>query len=156
MGSGADDFDFQFGRWRVRHRRLLLRLQDCTDWAEFDGTSEVWPILGGLGNIEDNVLELPGGTYRAVALRSFDPATGQWAIWWLDGRFPGQLDVPVRGAFADGVGTFLADDVLDGRAIRVRLTWSDITRDSATWQQAFSPDGGAWETNWIMAFTRER
>ena len=39
--------------------------------------------------------------------------------WWLDGRNPGALDVPVVGRFADGVGTFFAEDTIDGRAIRV-------------------------------------
>jgi hypothetical protein len=43
-----------------------------------------------------------------VTLRSFDPATGQWSIWYLDTRAPlGPLDPPVRGSFRDGVGTFM-------------------------------------------------
>jgi hypothetical protein len=88
-----------------------------------------------------------------VSLRAFDSQTRRWAIWWLDGRNPGQIDVPVRGAFADGVGIFEAEDSLDGRPIRVRFTWSDITASSVRRQQAFSEDAGiTWETNWIMDF----
>ena len=57
--------------------------------------------------------------------------------------------------FDNGVGTFFADDNLEGRPIRVRFLWSDITPSSARWQQAFSEDGGAtWETNWVMDFER--
>ena len=154
--SGVHDFDFYMGKWRVHHRRLKDRLSGSDEWQEFEGTSEAWPLLGGAGNVDDNVLELPAGTYRAVSLRSFDPDTNQWSIWWLDGRNPrGPLDPPVVGGFKDGIGTFLADDTFDGKPIIVRFIWSDLTETSTRWEQAFSPDGGkTWEVNWIMESTR--
>lgn len=149
------DFDFEQGRWHVRHRRLKERLTGCTEWAEFDGTCEQRPILGGNGNIEDNLLHLPDGDYRAVALRSYDPATGNWSIWWLDGRTPHSLDVPVIGRFEGGNGAFYADDVHDGRPVRLRFLWLDTDNAYPRWEQALSVDGGAtWETNWTMAFSR--
>lgn len=149
------DFDFQRGTWRVRHRRLKARLANCTDWEEFGGTCEQQPILGGNGNIEDNLIHLPGGSYRAVALRSFDPVGGTWAIWWLDARSPHSLDVPVIGRFENGVGSFYADDMLDGAPIRIRFLWLRTDTPSPRWEQAFSADGGgSWETNWTMDFER--
>lgn len=149
------DFDFIFGTWRVQHRRLASRLTQCDDWVAFDGWSETRPVLGGFGNIEDNRLLFPEGEVRAVALRSFDAAAGTWSIWWLDGRQPGQLDVPVVGGFTDGTGLFYADDTLRGQPIRVRFTWRAIDAGRARWEQAFSADGGGtWETNWTMDFTR--
>jgi hypothetical protein len=51
MSGTGRDFDFEFGAWRVRHRRLRERLVGCTDWEEFPGTSETRPVLGGHGNI---------------------------------------------------------------------------------------------------------
>lgn len=153
--SPPGDFDFLFGRWRVSHRRLKRRLAGCVDWEAFSGTCEAWPLLDGLANVDDNLLELPAGPYRAATLRAFDPQTRQWSIWWLDGRSPQGLDVPVRGQFSNGTGVFLADDVLDGRPIKVRFIWSDIGPTSARWQQAFSADEGVhWETNWEMRFER--
>lgn len=149
------DFDFQTGTWDVEHRRLKKRLSGCADWDEFRGTCDMRPILGGNGNVEDNVLHLPGGTYRAVALRSFDPARGTWAIWWLDSRSPHQLDVPVIGRFDKGVGEFQAEDTLDGAAIRVRFLWLRTDTDGPRWEQAMSLDDGEnWETNWTMDFRR--
>lgn len=150
--SAPTDFDFEIGDWTVRHRRLKARLQGCTDWAEFEGLSSTRKVLGGSGNLEDNLIHLPEGPYRAIALRSFDAASGQWSIWWLDGRFPGTLDTPVVGGFEDGRGLFFADDVLDGKPIRIRFTW--LPGDGQPrWEQAFSPDGGeSWETNWTMDF----
>ena len=149
------DFDFQIGRWRVAHRRLKARLANCQDWEAFDGTSEMRPVLGGNGNIEDNVLHVAAGGYRALAIRSFDPALGRWAIWWLDSRAPHSLDVPVVGHFENGVGTFLADDVLDGVPVKLRFLWRHTDTETPRWEQALSADGGqSWETNWTMDFTR--
>jgi hypothetical protein len=150
------DWDFLVGRWDVRHRRLKARLAGSTEWEEFAGTCVNWPTLGGKGNMDDNVLELPSGTYCAVGIRALDAKAGQWLIWWLDSRNP-TIDPPMRGGFKDGIGTFLADETFNDRPIKVRFRWSQITATSARWEQAFSPDGGAsWETNWIMDFTRAR
>lgn len=152
----SNDFDFFFGRWRVEHRRLDERLAGCTRWTTFVGQCVVWPLLGGCGNIDDNLLELPSGPYRAATLRSYDPATEQWSIWWLDARNPHRLDPPVVGRFREGLGLFECDDVLDGRPIRVRFHWSALDPERPTWEQAFSDDGGtSWEVNWQMRFTRE-
>jgi hypothetical protein len=153
--SGANDFDFYMGSWRVHHRRLKERLAGNDVWEEFEGTSTAAPLLGGAGNVDDNYLELPSGSYRAVSLRAFDPAAGMWSIWWLDGRYPGRLDPPVVGSFKDGVGTFVAEDTFNDKPILVRFLWSDITANTCRWEQAFSADNGAtWEVNWIMESTR--
>lgn len=153
--SAPTDFDFFIGSWDVRHRRLQERLAGCNAWDDFSGTAVVRRILGGFGNMDDNVLNLPGGPYRAVTLRSFHPGKRQWAIWWLDGRYPWVLDAPVVGGFDDGVGAFYADDTLDGKAIRVRYIWKVLGSDAPHWEQAFSADAGAtWETNWTMDFSR--
>jgi len=152
----SPDFDFEFGSWIVHHRRLNRRLCNCTEWTVFSGRSSTRPILGGAGNLEDNELDLPEGLYRAVALRSYDSAKGQWAIWWLDGRMPfAPLDPPVKGHFINGVGVFYSDDTLRGKPVKVRFTWSNISPTTAHWEQAFSGDGGkTWETNWTTDFTR--
>jgi hypothetical protein len=156
--AGLDDFDFLVGRWRVHHRQLKERLANSHEWIEFEGTSEMQKIMGGYGTFDDNVLEPPAGAYRAAGLRSFEPKSGTWSIWWLDSRTPlGPLDPPVRGSFHGGVGTFLGDDTFKGIPIRVRYTWSKITPTSCHWEQAFSTDGGiSWETNWLMDLERAR
>jgi len=61
----------------------------------------------------------------------------------------------VSGRFRDGTGLFYGDDSYEGRAVRVRYVWSDITAVSARWEQAFSADDErTWEVNWIMELTR--
>ena len=154
--SGLRDFDFLVGEWRVHSRRLKERLAGNHEWVEFDGTITSRRLMEGWANVDDTVFNMPEGVYRGVAPRAYDAKTGQWAIWWIDGRNPlGNLDPPVKGRFVDGVGTFHADDTLRGRPIKVRFTWSHITPDSARWEQAFSADGGkTWETNWTQRLER--
>jgi hypothetical protein len=155
-GSAPSDFDFMIGDWRVRHRRLNSRLSGCTEWTEFWGLSSTRKILGGFANVEDNVLTFPDGEVRAAAFRSFNLVDRTWAIWWLDGRAPHQLDVPVIGGFSEFVGTFFAEDSLDGKPIIVRFTWHSNPGAKPIWEQAFSGDAGqSWETNWVMEFERD-
>jgi hypothetical protein len=67
----------------------------------------------------------------------------------------GTLFPPVRGRFEAGRGDFYGDDEHDGSPIRAHFIWSQITPESARWEQEFSNDGGhTWETNWIMELTR--
>jgi len=151
------DFDFIIGDWHVRHRRLNARLTGCADWTEFVGTSSTRKILRGFGNVEDNILHLPEGQIHASACRSFDVRSKQWAIWWLDGRAPHHLDVPVVGSFSGSLGTFVGNDTLDGKPITVRFTWHAAPSRPPVWEQAFSGDDGTtWETIWVMAFRRRQ
>ncbi|HEY3779345.1 MAG TPA: hypothetical protein VGL35_14935 [Rhizomicrobium sp.] len=155
MTDHAHDFDFLIGKWRVHHWRLKDRLAGSHEWVEFEGTSELRMTMDGQGTVDDNYIGLPSGPYRAVGIRGYDPKTGIWAIWWLDGRDPHTIEPPVFGNFKNGVGTFEGNDTFNGKPIKVRFVWSRITPNSAHWEQAFSPDGGKdWETNWRMDFTR--
>lgn len=59
------------------------------------------------------------------------------------------------GRFINGRGEFYGDDTYNGKDIRARYIWSDITADSARWEQAFSVDQEQTGiTNWIMEITR--
>ena len=157
MSSAPTDFDFVIGDWVVRHRRLKERLANCNEWVEFDGEMSTQKILGGFGNLEDNVLRLNDEVFRAIALRSYDQNTKKWSIWWLVGRLPSQIDVPVVGEFIDGVGTFFANDTFQEIPIIVRFIWRQIDQNLLQWDQAFSADAGnTWETNWTMEFRRQR
>lgn len=89
------DFDFIIGDWLVKHHRLNSRFTNCKESTEFDGLSSTVKTLGGFGNLEDNVLYFPEGSFRALALRSFCIKSDTWSIWRLDARKPTTLDVPV-------------------------------------------------------------
>jgi hypothetical protein len=151
--TGSHDFDFLIGEWRVHHHRLK---PGGREWVDFDGTCSNRTLMNGDANTEEHALDAPYGAYRAIAVRAYDSKTEQWAIWWLDGRYPsGPLDPPVKGRFENGIGTFLGDYTQDGKP-RTRFLWSNITPTSARWEQASSSDGGkTWDPNWIMLFERD-
>lgn len=157
MTPSQHDFDFIFGRWTVRNRKLRdVTDPACTEWVEFDASSEVGPILGGIGHTDEMTVPEPadGPPFVGFTLRLFDPAEETWRIWWSSSRFPGVLDTPVVGRFADGHGVFESSDTIGGRPAQVRFEWrADPERPH--WQQSFSYDGGAsWTMTWEMQFTR--
>ena len=70
-------------------------------------------------------------------------------------RRGGRLTAPLVGEFRNDRGEFVGQEVLNGRSILVRFVISRITPDSATFEQAFSADGGrTWEVNWRAVDTR--
>ncbi|WP_440055722.1 DUF1579 domain-containing protein [Pseudoalteromonas sp. T1lg65] len=148
------DFDFIIGDWNVKHRRLKDILNGGEEWIEFNGLSSTVKTLGGYGNIEDVQLNFPDLSVRAKAIRSYNSETGEWSIWWLDGRNPNALDTPVVGKFSEGIGQFYADEVYNDAPIKVRFLWNSTNPIKPKWEQAFSKDNGeTWETNWLMEFT---
>jgi hypothetical protein len=60
--NAPTDFDFIIGDWRVEHRRLASRF---TGWTEFTGWFSTVKTLGAFGNLGDNILDFPGGRFRA-------------------------------------------------------------------------------------------
>ena len=152
--SSATDFDFFMGSWTVRNRYLGERLRGSEDWQEFEATSDVRPLPSVLGNEDEFRTEALGG-FVGMSFRFFDPEAGRWSIYWADSRRPGVLDPPVFGGFANGSGVFEGTDVLAGKPILVRFTWTGVDTQEPRWEQAFSGDGGeSWEPNWVMEFAR--
>jgi hypothetical protein len=150
-----DDFDFLAGkRWDVKNRVLKDRLAGSTEWTEFDAQLlDFRKILGGLGNIDRFVGTRDGQPFEAISLRIFNPKTEEWTIYWAD-TVSATLNEQVTGRFRAGVGEFLGRESYRGRPVELRFRWTDVSRDSARWEQAyFDEERGAWETNWIMEFT---
>ncbi len=154
--TGAKDFDFLFGTWRIANRRLVSRLTGADEWERFEADGGCEPILGGLGNVDYFRAPWQGTDFEGASLRLFNPATGQWSIYWAD-NVGCVLLPPVIGSFVDGVGTFFGDDQHEGTPVLSRFIWSGITAEAARWEQAFSVDRGeTWETNWVMEFRRTK
>ena len=145
------EFDFLEGTWRVKHRQLVGRNIGSTEWREYEGDCWCKPLLDNHANIEEHHFTGRGGD-KGIALRLFEPATGEWMIYWVSGQ-DGLLCPPVRGRF-EGFGCVLEGaDTDNGQPIVARYMWSRTDQRVPHWEQAFSYDGGkTWELNWVMDF----
>ena len=150
--NGQHDFDFEIGAWKIHLKRLDHRLVGSTNWVEFDGTSVTRKVWDGRANLEEFETDSPaGGHIEGLTLRLYDPQTHQWSIYWATSK-SGTMGAPTIGEFKNGRGEFFDTEPSgpNGRAILVRFVWSDITPNSAHFEQSFSDDGGkTWEVNWI-------
>jgi hypothetical protein len=152
--DGQHDFDFEIGSWTTRLSRLLRPMTGSTEWVDYEGTSVVRTVWGGLANLVELDVKGPAGRIQALSLRLYNPETGQWTLNFA-GSGSGSMTPPAIGAFTDGRGEFYGEEMLDGRPILVRFSISDITPSSCRFEQTFSDDGGkSWEPNWIAIDTR--
>lgn len=154
--DGQHDFDFEIGTWKIHLKRLDHRLVGSTNWVEFDGTSVTRKVWDGRANLEEFEVDSPTGHIEGMTLRLYDPQTHQWSLYWATSK-SGTIGQPTIGEFKNGRGEFFDTEPSgpNGRSILVRFVWSDITPNSAHFEQSFSDDGGkTWEVNWITDQTR--
>ena len=148
-------FDFIFGSWNVRNRRLKEPLANCEEWLEFDATSVARPIWDGRANVDEyRAPETPWGPIFGLSVRLYDEKSNQWSISWAN-RNAGRFDQPMIGYWLDTHGEFFTQELFRGHMLYSRFIYANRGADRARWEQAFSIDGGkTWETNWTMDYER--
>lgn len=152
--DGQHDFDWEIGAWKAHLSRLQHPLTGSKTWIELDGTSVVRKVWNGRANLGELETDGPSGHIEGLTLRLYNPQSHQWNIHWANSS-DGALGQPMVGGFKNGRGEFYDQETFNGRAIKVRFVFSDITQRSFRFEQAFSQDGGkTWEVNWIATFTR--
>lgn len=150
----SSDFDFEFGDWTVELSRLVDPMTGSNTWVEYSGTSVVRKVWDGKANLGELNVDGSTGPIQGLSLRLYNPESGQWRIHWASSR-DGELGEPMVGRFANGVGEFHNQELMDGRPVDVRFLFTDLEPDTFQLEQAFSDDGGvSWETNWIAKFRR--
>jgi hypothetical protein len=143
-------FDFLEGSWDA-----ICRVPGENGWAEAPGSLTAARALDGKVFIERFEGIYHGGRLQGLGLRAFNRETRQWEHTWTDSLEPGHFHV-WKGEFRDGkidlVGSWTE---ADGRPVRSRLTWSNITGDSAHWESSRSSDGGkTWQVHWVIDFRK--
>jgi hypothetical protein len=152
--DGQHDFEFIFGRWKIHLKRRVHSSTGSDTWTEFDGYGRYQKIWDGRANLNDFEADSPTGHVEGLTLRTYNPQTHQWSLYWANSQ-DGILGVPQVGQFRDGQGEFYAQDTIDGKAVFIRYVWSKITPKSVHFEQAFSSDGGrSWDVNWISDMVR--
>jgi hypothetical protein len=153
--DGQHDFDFEIGSWKIHLKRRLKPLTGSNTWVEFDGTSVTRKVWDGRANLEEFETDGPTGHIEGLTLRLYNPQTQQWSLYWANSKDGTMGGPPNIGEFKNGRGEFYCQGTFNGRAILIRYVWSDITPNSAHFEQSFSDDGGkTWEVNWITDQTR--
>ena len=145
------DFDFLIGHWQVHNRRLQQRHTGCTTWDEFPATMQAQVMFDGAISVDE--ISFPSRGFAGMTLRTLDPATQRWSIYWINSA-SGRLEPPVHGGFDGARGEFYGTDSDDGRTVQVRFVWTRLGPNAARWQQAFALEGGVWEENWVMEMRR--
>ena len=152
--DGQRDFDWEIGSWKTHLWRRMHPLTGSTTWVEYEGTTVVRKVMDGRANLVELVADGSAGRFEGMSLRLYDPHARQWSLNFAN-IASGVMTRPARGGFRNGRGEFYNEDDLDGRMILVRFVISDITHDSARFEQSYSADGGrTWEVNWIAVDTR--
>lgn len=156
--SSAGDFDFLVGSWKMYHRRLNKRLENCREWSELESTDSNYKILSGTADMDIyRTTQMPGmegKLFEGATLRLFDPKSKLWSLYWVASNV-GVLDPPVVGSFENNVGHFFTKDTFKGKNIIVVFRWDVRDKDHPVWSQAFSPDNGkTWEWNWYNVSQR--
>lgn len=166
VASPVSSFDFLNGAWHATERWLPRCGEGSEDWQQRSAYLVLRPLLGGLANAEE--ITYPDNPGFAIAtFRCFDLPSRQWIIqsyvYGIDPAMPGlpaargQLLPELRGGFSDGRGEFFGATDYDGRTVRVKYVWRDVTAISARWERWFSfDDGAAWEQNVDWTLARER
>ena len=152
--DGQHDFDWEIGAWKSHVKRRVHPLTGSNEWVEYEGTTVVRKIWDGRANLAELEVEGPAGRIEGLSLRLYNPESRQWNLNFANSS-GGTLFVPTIGEFKQGRGEFYNQETLNGRAILVRFVISDVTPDSAQFEQSFSDDGGkTWEANWIAEDVR--
>jgi hypothetical protein len=145
-------FDFLAGEWDAS-----CRVPDKDGWQEAPGHLSASRTVDGLVSLEFFEGIYHGGAVKGLGLRAFNRETGEWEHTWTDNLTPGNFHV-WKGVFVDGkIDLFSEFPDSDGKQVRSRLTWSEITADSAHWESARSYDEGkTWQLHWVIDIRRRR
>jgi hypothetical protein len=153
--DGQHDFDFDVGVWHTHIKRIKDPLEGGTHVIELEGTVSVHRVWGGKAQLEEIETDGPEGHWEGMTLFLYNPKAQQWSMNFINSQV-GELSSPIIGEFKDGRAELFSQDTLGGRAILVRGVWSDITADSHTYAESYSPDGGkSWAPYFVAHLTRE-
>jgi hypothetical protein len=154
--DGAHDFDFDIGVWHTEITRRLHPLADSSESMKLSGTVTIRKVWGGKAQVEEIEADGPRGHWEGMSLFLYDPVVHQWSQTFI-GSASGVFSPGFVGSFHDGTGELFQQDTLDGRAVLVRATWSDITPTSHHYEEDYSADGGkTWKLSFKAVKTRIR
>lgn len=150
--TDAEGFRFLDGQWRVHNRKMKDPDKSHDEWIEFEATAKFFTLLDGLVSVEE--LRNDKGEPFGSAMRTFDREKRTWSDAWVSAR-TGVLQSPSHGKFVDGVGTWTAEEIVNGKKFLARGMWKRVSKNEVIWEAQDSTDNGkTWLVTWKMVFQR--
>lgn len=138
----ARQFDFWIGEWDL-------------SWGDSGKGTNI--ITAELGNcvIEENFTTLGEKPFIGNSVSVYNPRLGKWQQTWVDNN-GSYLDF--LGEWSDGKMTLSRETVnKEGKLIRQRMVFHDITKKSLIWDWESSEDSGhTWKTLWTIKYKRRK
>jgi hypothetical protein len=148
--DGSHDFDFALGNWTTEVTLIKDPFSKPNEQTHLRGTKVARPIWNGKGWIE----EIGAKGWQGATIFLYDPAAHQWSQNYVDSS-SGKMEAPSIGEYRDGKLEFYSQEVIDGRAMLLRGTWTIMSKDLHTYEIARSIDGGrSWHTSFIARVSR--
>jgi len=154
MRDGSHDFDFALGKWTTEVTIIKDPFNKPNEQIHMRGTKVARPIWNGKGWIEEIEAGDGGSHWQGATIFLYDPAAHQWSQNYVDSS-EGRMEPPSIGEYRDGKLEFYSQEVVDGRAMLLRGTWTIMSKDLHTYEIARSIDGGrSWHTSFIARVSR--
>ena len=130
------EFDFWLGDWELT-------------WGENDhGTNRIERIMDGAAIQE----KFEGDGYKGMSVSVFSKEDNRWHQTWVDSS-GSYLDF--TGKFSDGKMILARDGIVEGKAVKQRMVWYDITGNNFQWSWERSEDEGiTWHVIWKIQYQR--
>ena len=131
------EFDFWLGEW------------DLT-WGETNhGTNRIERIMDGTVVQENFASE----GYQGMSVSVFSKEDNRWHQTWVDSS-GAYLDF--TGEFADEKMIFSRNGIVEGKPVKQRMVWYDITPNNFLWNWERSNDEGiTWHVVWKINYQRK-
>jgi hypothetical protein len=145
--DGSHDFDFNLGAWHTRLVRTVDPFAPASRTIRMEGTVRVRPVWGGRAQLEEIDADGPPGHWQGLTLFVYNARSGQWSQAFANSATGEMNGPPLIGTFVAGKAELVSQDTIDGRAVLVRGTWSDVTPASHRYVESYSDDAGkTWHT----------
>jgi hypothetical protein len=131
------EFDFWLGEWDVY-------------WADKQGTNRIESILDGAA-IQEN---FDGDGLVGMSVSVFSKEDSRWHQTWVDNT-GSYLDF--AGEFVEGKMILARNGIVEGKAVKQRMVWYEITKDAFLWNWERSDDDGiTWRELWKIEYKRKK
>ncbi|QQS39911.1 MAG: hypothetical protein IPM63_11075 [Acidobacteriota bacterium] len=131
-------FDFWLGEWDVKNAQ-----------GNAAGESSITADLNGCVIFE----HFRAGNYSGKSMNIYDRTDGKWHQTWVD--ITGVL-TEYTGGIEDGKMVYVANEVRQGKAIVLKMTFTRLEDGSVRQFGEFSADGGkTWQTRYDLTYVKK-